>query len=322
MRFIHFLDVINEAKFRKPIEMYHGTSDAFLRSILKQGILPVPPGKVWDEDPDSSAYMASRASLEGSYWTSNLMTASSAAWNTAKKFPGNKLFVIANIAEQSAFADEDSINSWIDYAFADAARLFNMNGQAVKHMASIYFNDWEGAKSKILHQFMDSLHGYLKASPDHPMDPRFLKEVFEAYLMRGLAHAKKDEDLRYFDTTGIPDIPSVREAEKRWLEVREALTRHYTKSAYKTEGSTFHTLRMTEPVNFKGANKIIGIIGEPPRTAKPGQPDVDWYSTPLILYYGKATDDFLEQYRQRVGAFPGLVDPKGKMVIPSEREAA
>jgi len=79
---------LSEAKFRKPIVMFHGTSDKFLQSILKNGILPEPPQKTWDEDKNISSISASRESLKGSYWTSNLLTATSSAWNTVKKFGG------------------------------------------------------------------------------------------------------------------------------------------------------------------------------------------------------------------------------------------
>ena len=63
MRLVEFLHQIDEAKFIKPVVMYHGTSSAHLRSILKQGIIPDPEEMVWATDPDLIPHSVSRASL-------------------------------------------------------------------------------------------------------------------------------------------------------------------------------------------------------------------------------------------------------------------
>lgn len=73
------LNSISEAKFAKPRIVYHGTRGDLGRSILKQGMDPNPKSRVWADDPDANQTRASRASLSGSYWTSNLMTAMSSA---------------------------------------------------------------------------------------------------------------------------------------------------------------------------------------------------------------------------------------------------
>lgn len=321
MRFLDFLDEINEAKFRKPIGMYHGTSDAFLQSILKNGIVPDPTAKVWQDDPAASASSASRESLSGSYWTSNMMTASSSAWSAAKKFGGNQLMVLADIAEQSAFADEDSINGSLDWAFADAANTYGLSGSAVINIASMYYNDWKGARDKITKAYVESLHDKLLGGDKHPIDDKLLSRALESYMMRMLAHAKKNGEFTYRseELKSLPEIPSVEEAEQDWLRVRGALTKQYRATAYKEEGGFSHTLRMTEPVTYRGSNKITGLLGDPPRKSEPGKPDPDWYSRPKILYYGKVSQDYINQYNERIGEFPGVVDQHGNTIIPSGR---
>ena len=148
MRFLQFIDQIDEAKFRKPREMYHGTTDKFLRTILKQGIIPDPKEKKWEDDPHISQYSLSRASLPGSYWTSNLMTARSSSTNTTGKFGGRPIVVTAQIAELAAYADEDTITSTLQYALPKVYQeLFGRGivADAVpKLMAGIYWNTPDG----------------------------------------------------------------------------------------------------------------------------------------------------------------------------------
>jgi hypothetical protein len=115
-------EIISEARYRKPIIMYHGTSDKNLRSIMKQGVLANPTQRIWDTDPDTNMYNVSRVSLPGSYWASNLMLGISSSGIAVTKIGGNGLLVIALINEQSAFADEDSINSKISWAYQDTVK--------------------------------------------------------------------------------------------------------------------------------------------------------------------------------------------------------
>ena len=191
----------------------------------------------------------------------------------------------------------------VNWAYADAAATYNLSGSAILHFASIYFSDWKGAHAKLTKAFIESLHEKLRAGDKHPMDAKLLSQALDSYLMRLLAHAEKDGEMKYSSVEGLPEnIPSVGEAEQDWLRVRDALTRQYTATAYKDkEGGFSHTLRMPEPVTYRGSNKITGIIGDPPRESKPGMPDKGWYDRPKILYYGSATEDYLEQYHQRIG---------------------
>ena len=159
MRLVEFLNQIDEKKrSRPPREMYHGTSSAFLRTILKQGIVPDPKEKKWAEDPHVSSASVSRVSLPGSYWTSNLMTAQSSSTNTTGKFPGNPIIIIAMISEGSAFADEDSITSAIMRGPAEVYRLLFGGGivaDAVpKLLAGIYWGS-EANDASIRHMMND-----------------------------------------------------------------------------------------------------------------------------------------------------------------------
>jgi len=327
MRLIEFFGVIDEAKFRKPIEMYHGTSSAFLRTILKQGVIPNPSDKTWQDDPDINRYNFSRASLPGSYWTSNLMTAISSSTTTARKFPGEPIIIIAQISEQSSFADEDNINSSIQYAIpAMYGELFGgglTSEAAASNSAYVYYGKPENQPAMQV-AFGKILHNDLSSSPQQqPINQELMTSLLEALLLRAMAFEKKEKDdggwgssvlSAWGEMKNAPAIPTVQEMEQVILKLRDKLTQSYTKTAYADTDSFRHTLRITEPVTYRGANKIIGIISEPPK--EDGQ---KIYGRPLIAHYGTATPNYLEQYRQRVGQFPGLLDRNGKEIIPSQR---
>ena len=353
MRLIEFLDRLDEK--RPPQEMYHGTSTEFLREILKKGIVPDPKQKRWDVDPDASAMNLSRASLGGSYWTTNLMTARSSAWSTKTKFGGNQLTIIALIAEGSAFADEDSIN--FDLMRAPAATYAELFGQGITQEAAplllagtywatqdawtdimsripgsrlremgISYEDVErgvNLQDMIVETFSRILHEHLAADPQRqPVNKNLMKAILESMLLRALAYEAKSYEKSYsrsphlgnfesMQEKGVaPELPSLEEAEQQMLQLRDQLTRIYTKTAYKDSGGFSHTLRTTEPVTYRGSNRIIGIIEE-----------LDDYNAPLILHYGKITQSFLEMYRERVGAFPGAVNAQGQMVMQPDAKA-
>lgn len=328
MRFITFLDKLDEAKFKQPTIMYHGTSDSFLKSILSNGIVPTPKDKVWDTDPDAGTHTPSRVSLPGSYWTSSLLTASGSSSRARRKFGGNNILVIAMLARQSAFADEDSINGSFNWGYAKALRNLGLSAElSPATILSYIAKDIDGKANiaeKLPEQFALETHELLKSSDRQPIDAPLLKKAFWSYFKRLLAHAKKEGS---FDSLFTPEpgfknmvdnIPDVDAAESYWLSVRDVLTRRYTKTA-RGEDDLNLTLRMTEPVGYRGANKIIGMIGDNPNPTKESS-----FDEPKVLYYGNPDNNAIEQviddYRTIIGPFPGMVTPDGKTVYPSDRE--
>lgn len=331
MRLIKFFDKITEAKFSKPTMMYHGTSDVFLRNILSNGIEPNPGKKVWDTDPDASTYVQSRVSLQGSYWTGNLLTATGSAGRAKNKFGGNRILVIANLALQSSFADEDDINGKVNWAYADSLRRFKIStevGAATMFglLSGGYDGEIPGFAEKLPEMFAKEFHDRMKSSDKQPMDTKMLKQAFWVYFKRLLAHSKAEGSFNtmhgssYVSQDDVNAIPDPNTAEKAWLDMREILTRRYTKTARgkEAQGDVNHTLRMPEPVTFKGGNKIIAIIGDNPNPTKESS-----YDEPKVLYYGDVTRDvemFIDDYRTIIGQFPGLITTDGKEVYPSDRE--
>ena len=300
---------ILEAKFLKPITMFHGTSSNFLKSILKHGMVPNPKDKKWDTDDQVSLTASSLVSLEGSYWASNLFTAKTSADSTVDKFGGNIIIVIAQIQTGAAKADEDNISYTIpkfyDYAFGG---IYSKNPTLV---AQVFYNNKNYYEQK-KKQFVKEIHSEFTDNKNKPIPTDLLEELFDTFSLRVISYGIKDAkgDDYHSPLKGIkptPNIPSTDEMERELLIMKDKLTKYYRETA-KDTGQSRHTLRITEPVTFGGASRITHIV-EIPKNYKIDQ-------TPLILHYGSPSlpREFMEQYINRVGKFPGLVDKNGNPV--------
>ncbi len=319
------MDCMLEAQFRQPRLMYHGTSSTFLRTILKQGVIPDPTKKRWDDDDQESQHSFSRTSLPGSYWASNMMTASSAASNTTRKFGGQSIIVIAEIAEQSAYADEDNINAPLQWAVSDTVQALHpgIRSDFWPALGTELFDGDAAKRNQAQSVFIDKLHQHLKGHPKHVPDRTFFDKLLDALVMRSMAFEKKQGMRLEHWMTKVPDLPTIREIEQQLLALRDQLTRSYRVTAFYSEDKFNHTLRMPTVVGFRGGNRIRWIITEQPwHWDKQDSGDSTLMIDPMILSYGQPPlpEDFLNQYTQRVGKFPGLIDSHGQLLVPSERE--
>lgn len=306
-------EIIQEAKFRKPIIMYHGTSTKFLRSILKNGVLPSSKEKVWADDPDANIDSFSRASIGGSYWTSNLLTAKSSSRNATRKFDGNSLIVVAQIAESSSFADEDSIMWNLKNAYQSAVReLFGGIYAEAVHIYAHGLYDDQKIRNKFFDAFKTSFHERsTENSPKVPMPDSLLENTCIALLDRYIAYTVagrgrlsswggtkdlKDELFKHVDNK--PEkILTTSESEQNLQHWVDKLTRYYRESAYKDSGKFSHTLRTEQPVTFRGANKIINILEILPDNSS------------IIVHYGptELPQQFVEDWGKSVGRMPTVV---------------
>ena len=288
-----------EAKFKKPELMYHGTSSTFLNSIKKNGILPSPKEKVWSDDPDVTIHRPSRKSLQGSYWTWKYSVAEASAGRAVDKFGGEKLIILAYIAKQSAFSDEDTVLSSIKQAYANALNnvfgFRNVTDTVGKVLDG--FDYKPELKNKLIDEFVKNLHNNMSGSEKHPIDTKFLEKVFWAFFNRLVAHSA--ESLNYFGYTKKLNlkIPSVQNAEEEFHNILELLTRHYRKTIETDSG--LGSLRITEPVTFRGSNKICLIVRE-----------IDNYDLEWKIEYNKnkeCVEAFYMDFAEYHGEYPEII---------------
>lgn len=302
---------LTEAKFRKSVTMFHGTSSVFLPTILSNGLVPNPKKKKWDVDPNISLGTQSRVSLPGSYWTSNLLTATGSARSTTEKFGGETIVVIAQIQTRSAMADEDNVTHSLrlGYDSAFGGRYSDSPGL----VAGVYY-DSRDYYEQVKQKFIDLTHRELSGDNEKkPVPEKLLGQTFDALTLRIIAHGIKDAgNDRYWNpvyrVTNKPDnTPTVPETEQNLLNIKDKLTRYYREST--EDASVFrHTLRITEPVTYRGANRITHIVEIPDGYFKDGE----YIQPPLISRYGslELPTKFMDDYTSRVGEFPGIEKAK------------
>jgi hypothetical protein len=288
-----------EAKFRKPITMYHGTSTAFLRSILKHGMITNPKQKTWQDDPHSSLNVQSRASLSGTYYAVNFMTAYSSSGNTVRKYSGNRLIIIAKIQSQSAKADEDSVSGYLNSSYNNA--LGGNYSDNYRIVSEIYY-DYPEQYEKVKNKFIDILHNNLTKNTKKPAPKKLLSDTFDIITLRISAYGNKEDKWLFSRINNKPSsVLSTSEAEQSLLDAKDKLTRYYRETAV-DDDSFMHTLRITDPVGFSGANRITHIIELPyrPKTDDPEEKKA-------TLHYGSINtipEKFFKDYQNSFGPFP------------------
>jgi hypothetical protein len=307
-------DLIDLTEEHKRTLMYHGSTSNFLRSIIAQGMQPDPKKKVWDQDVHTGQNQSSRASLTGSYWTTNVMTAVSSATNAKKKLGGNIIIVMAEIVERSAYADEDSIRYTADGAWGQMAKnVFGVVPDAISTLAFGWFGVWQGEsmRPKMIESFSKALHEALSIDPDqHPLDYNLMSSLMYAMLMRLLSYVWRDyqtNTVKYMNPFyNWPErdqkevaalIPPPEKAEHDYLAMMDRMGRAYRKSALTSHtGKAFYTARVPTPVGFSGANRIVCIVELIPS----GDPK-DYSYGKIKVRYGSIPNDFREQWLERVG---------------------
>jgi len=310
---------LDEARFAPSEIAVHGTTSIFLRSILKQGMVVNPKQKRWDKDENTGPNTQSRVSLAGSYWTTNWGTASAAATNIIKKFGGDYLFVFAKITIGSAKADEDDIGSAMDMAFWS---LMREHHPGITTDSFIYpWYQWFAKPEKrpaMIKTFGDALHKILKATPEHPVDYELMGQTLYTYMARLVSYDIRPQSWnwrQYGELINDYEMPRADEFNsQKWevelLRLKDRLSRRYraTTRANDARSQTRRTMRIDQPVTFSGANRIVGVA----------ERDYASYRKPIILHYGVFPEQYIEQYREATGPFPGVVDRQGRAIIPAD----
>lgn len=322
-------DLLTEKKTEaaKPIIVFHGTSSKFLPKIFQLGVIPNSKQGAWRAEDDKHEVDAdirnpSLRSLEGSYWTTRVGTASSSATAAVMAYGGDKMYIIAQIVPRTALADEDNIRSLVKRAFDNM--MSNWFGgrknsesevDAWKLKGAIDADPAEYQKmvddfSVILYDLLIGKNGQGKVATT-PFDKSLFKETFDTYFERILGHADIGEyasyKRKYLDnyelylpsgTENVDDLvqdkhlnpPKLNkvQGEKNYLNTLDKLTKKYKKTVKPSEQAFDTTLRVTTPIGFSGKNKILAIVTEKevPKT----------FNSALTIEYGNLPNEFINLY--------------------------
>ena len=125
---VNDLPILTERRRQKAVIMYHGTSDIFLNSILKNGLMANPPKKTFDDGGEY--HPKSVASYGGVYLTNSREIARFIALDSLYAHGGNNILLIEVLYTiGSGSIDEDNILDAFRKATRSAYNLIedNMN---------------------------------------------------------------------------------------------------------------------------------------------------------------------------------------------------
>lgn len=99
--------------------MFHGTTDAFLRDILEEGLVPSPPRRGSHVAKDGSVNHL-MSSLDGVYMASQREASAWYASSSAGKFGGEPLMFVLRVPVDRLVPDEDEINCMLNWPICQA----------------------------------------------------------------------------------------------------------------------------------------------------------------------------------------------------------
>lgn len=309
-------------KFSKPIEVYHGTSDKFYNAIMSSGLDPNPRFGSWrGKYEDGSEINPSLASLEGTYLAGKVSTASSYAYDAARKTKGAPVIFQIDVVPQSTYADEDSID--IEYLVHRAVgqatgKLLNpWQARAMKDFAPAEYKD-------IQEKFAQLFHERYAASTKHEMNKDLLYKAFDVAIERRLPYMAKNNEWNaragYWGTvemyvdrgklddmiekTGreLPEHLSPVEAEKAYKEIQEKITRAYRGST--KPGTDYLTMRVPTKIGTTGRNKITAAVMLPTNDN----------NKVITVLYGIPSQKLLSGLEANSGVAYPVVDLQGKPI--------
>lgn len=317
IRFIEWLAI--EAKSQRNI-YYHGTGSQLLPIILSQGLIPNPKKRTWDKDSDSNFFHPSRASLEGIYVTTNLLTATSSAWKAAKRGVHNEIIVVMDLHPYSMAGDEDDhMNSAVvpvpgmlttEYSLSgvyfpwkvlNTPQLFNMK------QAEEYGDYWikksrtyvDNARKEYIKKFMT--HIGFKIKKIHPeLEKRIIslaEEGFEIAMERQVSYISDYDYNRYCYDNWDGKCPSQLKkpdkhvAESKWSEFLNRVTKTLKQTSY-SDNDFNNTGRVLEPIGFTGKNKIVCIIEVMPYAKG---------NTSIVIRYGVPPQKLIDDWQRFQG---------------------
>lgn len=266
----------SKAKMAQPVIMYHGTTSAFLPSIVSHGLSPKKSDKknIWQGSDDNDL-----DSLEGVYLGSNWVTAMNYGIDAARVFGGKPVILTIQAIPQSALADEDSFefrsllhNILRNLMPTTAPGLLEIKLLAAKIFEPEFYQ-------KIKEAFVNYIHEkFTTHNKNIPKNEQLLSNIFELvskkvaqrFYERNIAEAiqtfysdkldaKPGQEYNmalYYANQIMKDIHTYDESLMK--QSQTAITKLYA-SNFKLQKHQ-DSFRVNQNIGFSGRNRIVGII--------------------------------------------------------------
>jgi len=299
---------------------YHGTatgtSNELLRRILKEGLNPNPPQRVFDKDTtqqDPTLVKWTKRDLEtygGVYFAADPAYAASMMGNAIKKFGGTGLLVAAQLETRTPTTriDEDLLLSGDEFYLNIYLEETRNVTPSHYYILQMFLNpreiDWTAVadhymQSKILRRWAV---GHQRLQAIKPLLAVALELQAKYWLVKTITSDMANwevEELFRTKYKGIKDPEVLRHqyrqaAEKVLQKLREVTNRQ--REDYRL--STSQKIRILEPVGFSGVNHIVALMVIIKTVDEP-------YHTKVVVTYNKGGDSAVEQVCSSLTSFIG-----------------
>lgn len=269
---------------------YHGTSSVLAKRILSEGFVPDPKKKIWDGETGTSE------SYTGTYFTAWPHTAGRYAGGAVRKFGGFEVIFEVQLETKTGVFDEDEIAPVALSVMMAAHARYPAGTGLTKILAENVLNDkrqlgalvedavtgWIGTGDESSPRAMPFAYLYRQRYGDAPINPNYWNAVYAAAKRAAVAFLEDVRDTGSTDGKG----PRYRKAE---TELFKAI--NLSRYGPQQRGGP-HNIRVTEPVGFRGANKIVAAVGDQWKLSQDGQ------RTRIVhILYGKPSAELLKPRR-------------------------
>lgn len=262
--------------------MYHGTSSNNIPSILSKGLIPHHKGSVvWEGSSGKDPFLSS---YYGVYFTDLLGAAFHGAWDSIQKSKGNPAIIIAQVESRSpnVVLDEDLLKhpSFYWWMHPSAGEL----DYELKKISDEKLKEWISQiplpeeRKRIIYPDAEEfyrLYKYKKFAEHLWQDLRYNRLGWDNMeLIKRFVNSDRTNLL----ITGWDSIPIidddlveasktfVKQVLEKFRDITDKLIRKAKELTYdararlEKDSIDWFNVRVTEPVTFKGANRIIGVL--------------------------------------------------------------
>lgn len=225
------LNILSEA-YTDTIYAYHATKPKYLRSIIKQGLIPNKNESGYGSNEVSGSFGYSLAALPGIYFTADYARAE----HIGKLYGDSPIIIIAKISKSTIEMDEDNIASDI----IDERNLIKDIRQNEKNI----MRDPDSYIFKKLNTIL-KLPELQKLSSEAVNNVK--NDLYQYLKILVMSQASDDFD-------GMTS----KEFNNKIRQYQEIITKKLRHISQNND-STYLSFKVQNPVTFSGANKIVGI---------------------------------------------------------------